>query len=322
MRFNKIGYIRYVYKELTFVRSIHDLGILNDKFPLWIRIVIENRKDTAKPLILQLEPTNICNLRCIMCPQYTSKRKKGFMDFGLFQKVVDDAVGFGVKRVWLYAQGEPLLHPRIIDMVGYLKKKKLGVDITTNGMLLDSVKARALFNSNMDSADYITFSVMGRSKEVHESIMKGADHDLVESNILSLMELRRQRKISGPIVQTKLYSMPENLHEIAAYEKFWRGKVDRVLPVTPISHSFSKTADNDKITLKRSFCTQAWDRITVYWNGDMTLCNNDTNGENVAGNLQAESIKEVWYCDKYMQFRKMHREKQFGNVPLCARCDI
>lgn len=322
MRFNKLSYSRFVYKELMFVRSPGDFKILTDKFPIWSRMLLEQRSKNATPIILQLEPTSQCNLRCIMCPQDTTTREKGYMAFPLFKKIVDDAIGFGIKRIWLYAQGEPLLHPQIVEMVRYIKNKQLAVDITTNGMLLDAEKTRALFDAGMNSADYITFSVMGSSKEVHEAVMKRANHELIERNILGLMELKRHRKISGPIVQIKFYSMPENQHEESSFIKKWENKVDRVLPITPISLSFYKDTTINNIPAKRTFCTQAWDRITVYWNGDMTVCNNDTDGKYILGNLSTESISAVWHSEKYEEFRNFHRKMNFENLPLCTNCDI
>ena len=46
----------------------------------------------VKPLTsLIIEPTNTCNLRCTFCfVTEGMTRKEGFMDFGLFKKVIDD----------------------------------------------------------------------------------------------------------------------------------------------------------------------------------------------------------------------------------------
>jgi radical SAM protein with 4Fe4S-binding SPASM domain len=255
-----------------------------------------------------------------MCPQSALNRERGYMDYGLFQKIINDAADIGVKRIWLYMQGEPMLHPHIVDMVAYIKKKGMGIDLTTNGMLLDTSKAAALLDAGVDSADYVTFSLMGDSKEVHEAIMRGVDHERVEQNLLGLLDLRRRRKMNGPIIQTDFYMIPENQHEAVAYEKHWKGKVDHVLPVRPISTFFSRHGDMSQIIRKPVSCTQAWERMTVFWNGDVTVCNEDVHGEHVFGNLQTQTIKQLWNDRHFVQFKKLVKRRQFESL-LCAHCD-
>ena len=53
------------------------------------------------------------------------------MDFGLFQKIVDDMAEFEepVRVVYLYGFGEPLLNKDIIKMARYLKQKNVCSEI-------------------------------------------------------------------------------------------------------------------------------------------------------------------------------------------------
>jgi radical SAM protein with 4Fe4S-binding SPASM domain len=173
----------------------------------------------------------------------------------------------------------------------------------------------------MDSADYLTFSLMGDSKQVHEAVMRGVSHERVEQNLSNLLDLRRRRKMSGPIIQTDFYLVPENRHEAVAYERHWKGRVDHVLPVRPISVFFSRHGDMSHIIRKPVTCTQAWERLTVFWNGDVTICNQDVHGEHVFGNLQSQTIKELWNNPDFVQFKRLVRNRQFASLPLCSHCD-
>jgi len=42
------------------------------------------------PTVLMIENTNHCNAECVMCPRDTLSRKRGFMDFGLFEKIIKE----------------------------------------------------------------------------------------------------------------------------------------------------------------------------------------------------------------------------------------
>jgi len=55
---------------------------------------------------LQIEPTNKCNLACVMCVRNTWRGEKfGQMDFGLYQKIIDETQG-NLKRLALYGFGD------------------------------------------------------------------------------------------------------------------------------------------------------------------------------------------------------------------------
>ena len=72
-----------------------------------------------RPKYLVFESTSHCQFTCEVCgatPQYCSRRR-GLMDWDLFRHLVEQAVRLRPERVCLHAFGEPLLHPRIVDMV-------------------------------------------------------------------------------------------------------------------------------------------------------------------------------------------------------------
>ena len=65
------------------------------------------------PTYFWIEPTNHCNLRCIMCPNGAGKieREKGYMDYALYAGIIDDIKDFA-SAVTLAVGGESLLHPK------------------------------------------------------------------------------------------------------------------------------------------------------------------------------------------------------------------
>ncbi|WP_297966363.1 radical SAM protein [uncultured Anaerovibrio sp.] len=97
------------------------------------------------PLCIIVEPTNVCNFKCLMCWQSTEDYKKdggpfSNMDMKLFEKIIDDTKSmvekYGkIKLIKLYSTGEPLLHPQIGEMVKTIKDANICVnlEITTNG---------------------------------------------------------------------------------------------------------------------------------------------------------------------------------------------
>ena len=314
-----IKLLKYGMKELGFIRSFADLKIFyNHKLCHLIPAIVGPSLKNSLPRKLQIEPTNLCNLKCLCCSNSKIKRSRGFMDYLLFQKIVDDAAEIGVSKIHLYLQGEPLLHPAVVDMIRYIKLKGLAITMATNGMLLDKEKGELILRSGMNCADYIIVSILGYSKKVHEGIMKGVEHERVLDNVYNLLEMRRKLKINGPIIETVFYTMPENEHEESRYLQFWEGKVDHVLVGGKISQQF--TGQRSLPTRKKT-CRYLWERMAVFWDGQVARCIADYDGLHMLGSLAHKSIKEIWNSNEALSIKEQHRSKKFGDIELCSQCD-
>jgi sulfatase maturation enzyme AslB (radical SAM superfamily) len=99
----------------------------------WLAYSTGQTKLVPPPDRLYIESTNICNLSCIMCPTGRKEqvRKKGYIDFELFKSIVDEMAPW-VQATTLHIWGEPLMHPKMFDMIDYCRKKGLRSEISTN----------------------------------------------------------------------------------------------------------------------------------------------------------------------------------------------
>ena len=80
---------------------------------------------TRVPNTVYLETTSACNLNCVMCAaqRHATKAIKpsGYMDLILFKRLVDEIARDlpSIEYVYLHKDGEPLLHPDIVEMIQY-----------------------------------------------------------------------------------------------------------------------------------------------------------------------------------------------------------
>ena len=88
--------------------------------------------DQNFPRHLFIETTATCNLSCSYCPREKIRQD---MDFELFRKIINEASKYGTRSFSLHLFGEPLLYPRILDAIRYIKEtnKRHVVLVTTNG---------------------------------------------------------------------------------------------------------------------------------------------------------------------------------------------
>ena len=88
-----------------------------------------------------VEPTNACNLSCSTCVRHAWDEPEGFMEWEHVRGGGRGARGGrrgAAGTVALMGLGEPLLHPRFLDMVRLAKERGLRVEVTTNALLLDA----------------------------------------------------------------------------------------------------------------------------------------------------------------------------------------
>ena len=138
------------------------------------------------PRLLDIELTNTCNFRCLMCPTgtFAMKRSKGFMDPAVFYKILDEAAPHGAALRFI-RWGEPLLHPQLAEFIAAAKERGLLTHINTNGSKLNQATMERLVDAGLDS---IKFSFQGVDRQ---SFSEMRNIDLTEKMILS-----RARRVS------------------------------------------------------------------------------------------------------------------------------
>ncbi|MFH1849296.1 MAG: radical SAM protein [archaeon] len=102
----------------------------------------------GNPLILHIDITNRCNLKCRHCDVWKCRKKRD-MPLKVFTELIGQAGRMGLKMVAI-SGGEPFLHPQLLQMISYLKQKGIFATISTNGTLLNSGNCRMLKTIGLD----------------------------------------------------------------------------------------------------------------------------------------------------------------------------
>ena len=83
---------------------------------------------------LHIEVTNVCNFKCEFCPDAIMERKRGHMDLGLLETLLDEVAEKQLaKIVTFHLMGEPLIYPHIFEAIPLAVERKLELHLTTNG---------------------------------------------------------------------------------------------------------------------------------------------------------------------------------------------
>lgn len=90
-----------------------------------------------------LEISNICNVQCSFCPIVEKDNK--LMDVKEFEEVLMQVAPL-TEIVCLHLMGEPLAHPKFLEILALCEKYETQIDLTTNGILIGRY-ADAIVNS-------------------------------------------------------------------------------------------------------------------------------------------------------------------------------
>lgn len=283
------------------------------------------------PNNIMVELTNICNLKCKMCYNKHMKRKKGFMPFDLFKKIVNQAVDLNIENMGLYTTGESFLHPKVFEFIKYAKEKGIKyVYMTTNGQALDDEKIKKIFESGLDS---VKFSIDAGNKERYESLKIGASWDKLVK-IIKKLKVTRDDLDSDLRIFASFIVMKDNFKDLIEYKKIFGDLVDDTYFVFVGNQGSQVDADSlypkniiskiEKLILPKEEwrpCSMLWDRFIVTHEGYLTICCIDFENRLVYGDINKESLKTSWNNKKIKKFREIHARKQFEKLPLCSDCD-
>ena len=285
-----------------------------------------------KPRTLSIEPTSRCNLNCPFClvGQQNSlpntshdllPRGLGDMDWSLYEKILTDAVEFGIKKMQLHFQGEPLLYKRFPDMVKAAKAAGLFTQAFTNGLPLTKEKASRIIRAGLDS---LRFSVDGATQLTYEKNRVGGKLDHVLRNMRIMVEEARNANSSIQLLW-QFIALRNNEHEIEIARELANdiGIPFFVKTFAETDENLAPSSSKLRRQLKVKPCTDIYSAIFVYHTGEVVACCYDQVGENVVGSLKTNSLTQIWDSERYRELR--HRinnaEKDPTREPnMCKNC--
>ena len=274
------------------------------------------------PLRTWIELTSHCNFACPICPnRLLDEKEKGFMDFGLFQKIIDEAQDF-LLEANLAHRGESFLHPQLLEMISSAKEKGLYTRLHTNGSLLSEKMAEGILRSGLDR---LSFSFDGHNKETYEKFRAGGQFEKAVDDIVRFLEMKKRAQAKKPLTVVEVIAPGQEKENNASLAK------DRFLTlfkhlrpsnlVIKQPHNWAGELKADKLEEDYSLCPFPWNTLAIFWNGDVLPCPQDFFGRNVVGNVKDSSLREIWNGERMTALREKLARKDIADLPTCIRCD-
>ncbi|MDY6824894.1 MAG: radical SAM protein [Thermodesulfobacteriota bacterium] len=216
-----------------------------------------------RPIAALIEPVYGCNLNCTYCwPAFKQQagirgpipERPHLMPWNLFRKTVEQ-LPRSVESVCLTGLGEPLLHPRLMDMIKFLAKRHIRSIIYTNGTLLHGPMATRLARSPVDVVNISTEPDSNTAMTY-----RGMDIRALYNHIAAFISAKR------PETEIKLsvVAHPGNVDQLQHLYRRWHRATDGIKIVHQVSFSRSVPAHK---------CPEPWlGNINILTNGDVGIC--------------------------------------------------
>ncbi len=308
------------------------------------------------PLQVHVDVTNACNAACITCWDHSpllkvarsTAWKKRSMAFERFERILGQLDAFGsVRAVVLSGMGDPLVHPRIHDMMAAVKARGWHLTVLSNLLAAD---ADRLAESGIDN---LLVGVHGCTPDAYTAFHPGWTEQHFFRLCRSLRTLSEAgvpmrhvhvvnrdtaadlplapgfaRRFGAGRVNAKLASLAGGTEACAITEDQRAWLLEEGVPRTRaeaarhgVDHNLDLfeaqlragglvTTDMDAVGCAMGF---VYTRITV--DEDVLYC---CNTELTVGSLRESTLGDLWFGDRWQQLRDRFARHDWA--PGCERC--
>ncbi len=272
------------------------------------------------PSILNLEPTNRCNLACTMCPRSQSRRPLSDLDFSLVESLADELAHHGpILKVFLQKDGEPLLYTRLAEAVALLRQKRSAREIAviTNGTLLTADRFADLARAGLDT---VIVSIDAVDPQEYK-LLKGRDvFESVVTNVETCWEVKKRLGLKTAL-KARMVGRRGREDEIERFRQYWLGKADAV-DITPYHTWIGAVRDERAYARQARYpCSLLWYTGIINADGRVSPCCIDYDCRGVVGRVGSGGFSAVWNGREMNELRRRHLLGQYAQTPICGPCE-
>lgn len=265
-----------------------------------------------------VETTNLCSAHCIICPRELYTQRLRIMDMQLFKKIIDDAAQYSIESIDTCGFGDCFMDKLLFDRLEYVHKKipECKTFVSSSAFYMNQSKWADI----AEHIDILKLSIYGVTKETYEAFHRGnLKFETTMKNILGFLEyikpLKKKPWTVGLFVDTDL-----NRHERNQWINTWRPKLDEIMIYAPhnwINARSYRTVDKGH---QVSCGRPASAPLYVQTDGIVVPCCWCIHQEIPLGNLNTQTIEEVYRGKSYMDLRRAHENLNFSQY-VCKDCD-
>lgn len=257
--------------------------------------------------IVQIETSTRCNARCIFCPHQNLKREKGDMTEILFRKIINQCKELNISLIFPFLNGEPFLFEKIYDYMEIINQElpNTSIGIFTNCSIVNIDRLKKIKHLGL------FLSVNAYSSETYKKIT-GLNRDIVYENAKNII-----KNIGGNIT-VSFISCKDNIKEVDEWRTYWKS-LNVKIHIAEMKN-YAGDIHVDRGIRQDIVCNRLKEVMTILWDGRVCLCCMDAEGKVILGNVNNDSLINIWNSKKYMEMRNKMLNMKKSEIELCRLC--
>lgn len=309
--------------------------------------LFEPEEVRGSPFFLEIEPTILCNLKCLFCINPFLPRARTHLTLSRFRQIIDQFPLLA--KVSLVGIGESFMNPDLWGMIREAKSRGVQIGTTTNGTILNHSILQEIFDSGLD---WLNFSLDGATKETYERLRPGAVFEKVLANVRRVAHASDGRP--KPRLAVWFVANRQNIEELPQMVELVKGLGVFRLNTQGLHYwghpdwhakavEASAIEDLESILLKvKQLCQESgvefgwhnfpereaprgckwpWKGSYITADGYVTpCCENGSDPDRIRfGNIFEQPFEEIWNSEGYRGFRRQMKSSE-GRPSVCIDC--
>lgn len=294
-----------------------------------------------------VEPTNICNLKCVMCEARCTVEaglhEAEYLMPNDFEIILSKLKGY-ISNVVFQGDCEPTLNPYLEDLARIAKKYTEQIAIVTNGTTLMPDRTRSLVDSGVN---WFAISIDDYRAEVYNNKRKYADFERLMTNLDYLIKLRDEQEHSLYIVTHKIVFPEDTNDDLINYIRyFYQQKGVNKITFAPLV--CEGNIEDENWLIKRNLLENEMISQNVHINlkdfanypymvnykycgtnlffisheGNFAPCGLHTRDKKIFGNLITERLEDIVKKEEFLKYHEYWHNRQFKDKApgICDNC--
>lgn len=274
------------------------------------------------PKVIEVQFHNKCNSNCLICPYKDMNYSYKSMTNELFEKLLSEIDEKKLKRIIPYLNNEPFLDVNFIEKVKKIRNKfkKIEIEISSN---VSMIKEKDIIALNSLNITELRLSVFGYEKDTYNKMMPCLNYEKTFEKLKTISNIMSKTSTiisivmidTGEISEQEFIDMEKMCKSLGFNFERW-GFLDRSDNVTYKSNNIY----NENV----SYCEQnrPLERMHILSDGRVVFCCQDWSHSLVVGDINNNTISEVWNSKVYNNARNSLYDKEKDSPMICKKCKL
>lgn len=297
------------------------------------------RSVLSPPMDIHVETTNVCNFRCVYCPQSDPEKHFGILPAGKmsladFKNLMDRlADAYPGKSLLMARDGEPFAHPQLEEFIAYASGKGFApIGLSSNGSLITKDRALAAISAGLSSMK----GDFSADRDRYEALRAGARFDRALDGYRNVLRAAKESGVPFKLLMADVCThdmkdparIQESLSRLRALFEGYEPWLD-VFPAimhNALGESQQTLSTSTMGSARREYnrCPHPFFKMVIDYRGNVVACCRDLRSEYIVGNvLEVEDVhRDIWNGEAMRHLRRSIVRREPEKIDVCRKCDL